>query len=193
MGLDDRITYMLLGAVIGFVLGYMVRYLRDIDETVHQVEDIVREEKDEIGSISMTYLKNFALMIVVLATVYAAFASQSASNSVKDTQKKLQLVVSCNQEYLAKTINALNQRTQYSLEQTDKNIALQRAQADYLNVVLEIPDAGEIRTDKALRLYFEKLTGFATVSGKQTDKILTNPYPTNTELLDCIAKKMEKS
>lgn len=84
MGLDERATWLLLGCAIGFVLGYIVRSLRDIKEELDEVEDILKKpERGEKGFMRYPIVADIMLILVVSITAWAAFASQQASNDVR--------------------------------------------------------------------------------------------------------------
>jgi hypothetical protein len=186
MGLGDRLGWLLLGCLIGFVLGYIVRYLHEIKEELDEVDHVVRKSHNEDGFVRNPIVLDVTLLLVVALTVWAAFASQKASNEVQQSQKTISRITFCNEQYLSKTIEALNERTTYSQEQANSNVALQRAQARFLTVVLTDPPVSKVQSKAALGQYFDALTKFVTVNGKADQKIENYPYPTNTELEDCL-------
>lgn len=180
---DERLGWLLLGCAIGFVFGYIVRSLRDIKEELDEVDDIVKgrqyHQEDEEGSIKTFLSKNIALLLVVILTAFAAFASQRASNNVRDNAE-------CTQEYLSETIKALNQRTKYTRTQARANVTLQKEQARFLNVLLGKPPPTQRESQVAFENYVNSLQSFINLSDKAAEQARTNPYPTNTELIECI-------
>lgn len=190
MGLDDRLWYLLLGCLIGFVLGYITRALRDIKEELQEVEHVVRK-KDERGFMRYPLVADLALILVVVVTVYAAFASQKASNDVKDAQDRIAQVTKCNQVYLTRALEALNERSTYSSDQAKANVNLQQKQLAFLTILLDVPPPTPAEGRKALTDYYkavqEGLEKFIDLSGKTLAKYRANPYPTEDELQACLS------
>ena len=188
MSLDDRIGYLLLGLLIGFVLGYIVRGLRSIKEEVKDVHEILEHDRkgDEYGFITNSFATNVGLFLVVLLTIFAAFSSQKASNDIKNNQDTISSFTYCNQQYLSKTIDALNERTEFSRQQASTNVELQKAQGEFLSVVLKKPPNSIEKREEALVEYFDALNKFVMFSAKNEAQVEVNQYPTNTELSDCI-------
>lgn len=193
MGFDERLGWLLFGCAIGFVLGYIVRSLRDIKEELDDVEKLVKQQKNEDGFVRYPLVMDIALLCVVVLTVWAAFASQRASNDVQSTQNDLARTTVCTQQYLSKTIRALNERTTYSQQAVAANVELQRAQAEMLSVLLREPPVGDPDREKAVQSYFRALTDFVSLSGRSGQKADTYPYPTNEELAECLNPRNSKS
>lgn len=94
MDLGDRIGWLILGCLIGFVLGYIARSLRDIKEELDEVDELVKHVSGADNEQAEARKKewwqrrlrgpDFALLAVVVITAYAAFMSQSASNDSKN-------------------------------------------------------------------------------------------------------------
>lgn len=183
MGLDDRISWLLLGAALGFVFGYIVRGLREIKERLPKVDDEKRKNEEGLSHASWMGL---SLLIVVLLTATAAFMSQKASNDVQSTQGQLSRVTRCNQQFLSKTIVALNQRTSFTIKQANSNVKLQKAQAEYLNKILQQPTPPRRELIVSLNTYFSSLKEFVDVSEQSRRQLSQNPYPTKKELSDCL-------
>ncbi len=215
MGLDDRLAYFILGCVIGVIIGYIIRSLREIDMKVSEVDEIVKKSHGEDGFVRLPSLveikvwfkqhlrkisvSGVALFVVVALSVFASFQSQLNSNAVKDTQDKLKVaqvridkITNCNQKFISKTILALNERTTYSTDQTKANIALQKGQLKLLVYLLTIPPPTPEQGDKAFRDYVAKLNHYVELTAATSDKQLNNPYPTPEEFKACVSKK-EKS
>jgi len=190
MPLNDRIGWLIVGCVVGFVIGYLVRSLREVKEELDEVKHTVDSHEhalDERGSFKLPEFRNVVLLLVVGITVYAAFASQLASNNVRDQQQQVERVTACNQEYLDRTITAINERTTYSTAQAEANVELQRAQSAYLGLMLSDPPLSDDRLQAALQDYFQSVGKFIDLAGRTAEKAQTNPYPTTTELTDCLA------
>jgi len=187
MEMDDRIGYILLGALIGFVLGYIVRSLREIKTGVDKVENAVKHQTaDERGAMSYRTVQSLALVSVVALTAWAAFSSQSAVNSVKDTQSNINRVTMCSQQFLSRTIGALNERTEYTQSQILANVALQNAQSAFLSDQLVSPPPTEAQSRASLQRYFVAVNQFIKVNGEARKDLAQTPYPTNQALLSCV-------
>lgn len=190
MGLDDRLWFLLVGAAIGFVLGYITRALREIKEELHDVEEIVKRDRGERGSALYSFVSNLSLVIALALTVYAAIVSQQASNDVRDTQDRMTQVVRCNQAYLAEALSALNERSTYSTQQARANVKLQKAQAHLLKILLTEPPPSELRGRRVLRSYFEQgVLNYIDVNSKAIKKYEMNPYPTEEDLWSCMSDR----
>lgn len=191
MTFDERLGWLLLGCLIGFVLGYITRFLKEIKEELDEVDEMMKRH-DEHGYARPYFLMDLLLFGVVLLTVWAAFASQRASNSIEDTQAKLARISYCNQEYLSKTIAALNERTNATQDQVDANVVLERAESMFLRaMILSDVDATAVR-GKALHVYSQAVDSFILTSKNAADRIESYPYPTNTELFDCLNQEVKE-
>lgn len=203
MGLDERLGYIVLGALIGFVVGYMTGRLRDIETLVKEVDEIVKEDRgidpeadqdrNERGVARFTpFLKQLPLFLALVFTLYAAFSAQAATNKEKQTSERLDATVqrlddltTCNTDILGKALNALNERTTYSGDQAALQLELQKAQATFLRIIIGPPPPTDEAAFAALKEYFDKLTQFAVVSEKSQEKIRNNSYPTKDQLDAC--------
>lgn len=196
MGLDQRLAYLLLGCFIGFILGYIARSLRDIEEKVTDIDNLMHKGDEGMVSIPKfrkPNLKDFLLFFVVALVAFSSFQSQKVSNEVKVnsdhnriTDIQVQKIVYCNQVFLQKTIGTLNERTTYTVSQAQANIDLQKRFSELLGVLTFKPPKSEIDRSNALDLYFLKLKTFIQVNQKAINKTVTNPFPTVTEFTDCL-------
>jgi hypothetical protein len=87
--LAERLTWMMLGGAVGFVLGYIVARLRDIKEELDEVDDTVKHlrSKDESGILrARPIVLDVVLVGVVCMVVWASFASQKAVNAFNEEQ-----------------------------------------------------------------------------------------------------------
>lgn len=189
--MDTRLGYFLIGCVIGSILGYLVRSLREIKERVTNVDEhLTQQDRNDSGFTTPEWVNRLCLFLVVGLTIYAAFASQRASNKVSDNTDRIGKAQSCTQDFLAQTIVALNARTTYSQLQAKSNVVLQKSQADFLGVFFRHPPASPHTATVALQKYFASLTSFVTVSGKNATKAQQNPYPTPSAFSDCVKHKL---
>ena len=198
MDLVERVGWFLVGVGIGFVLGYIVRSLRDLKDDMSKVKEEVDEvdglvkrklgdrKHDEEGFMHVRYVRDIAVLIVVCLTVWAAISTQKTNNELKEVQDYQGRLASCNQEYLAKTIRALNVRTSYTQEQAAANVELQRAQSEFLATVLRDPPASQAEREQAVRTYYDILQRFVKVNTDAKENLEDTPYPTNIELTECL-------
>lgn len=123
-------------------------------------------------------VQDFAVIIVVAVTAWAAFASNHAANEVQKTQDDQVVITTCTAEFLASTMEALNERTTFTKEQAEANVELQKAQAAYVGIFFQDPPPIPQQAMEALRKYFDKLTEFITINAKALAKVEQNPFPT---------------
>jgi hypothetical protein len=205
MDQTDVVSVFLAGGLVGFGFGYLVKAVRDI-------RDVVVEEKKEVdvlfaiakknhpedfGAVRWDLLRHVTLFLVVVLVAYSAIVSGIASNrsdravqNVQQVQKASNGIVVCNQEFLAKTIRALNERTEFTVAQTEANVELQKDQARFFTLLLEQPPRVERERRQAAERYLDSLTHFVSVSGQAKRQVETNPFPTNEELSDCLATQL---
>lgn len=108
MDLLERAIWLSIGGVVGFVLGYIVRSLHEIKETVTEVDNIVKGQdsdarsKTEDGLLRRPLLLDFVLLIVVAFTVWASFQTAYVNNRLNNT---IACITEQNVEY-AKALSA---------------------------------------------------------------------------------------
>lgn len=190
MGGDERVGWLLLGMAVGFIMGYIVRTLRElrsdvheVKEELHEVDGIVKKKLGERGNDSgfviPETLRNILLLVVVLVVAGSAFVSQKASNEVHNS-------ADCNYEFLIKTISALNERTEFTTQQAQANIELQKSQQAFFELLLRKPPETEARRSAAAQEYLASLNNYIDLSKLSTNKIEENPYPEAKQLQDCL-------
>lgn len=211
MSLTESVTVFLLGCLIGFGFGYIVKSLQDIkeelDEVKEEVEDVDRLVKshhpEEAGFITWELLKRAALLVVVLVVAWSAVATSITNNHVTDQsddlkrtqQQQIELqefvarMSTCNQEFLAGTIRALNQRQSSVQARADANLALQKEQAAFFSLLLGQPPKSESVRRNAAEKYLDALTHFVEQSNRTERQNDSFPYPTNEGLTDCINER----
>lgn len=197
MTLDERVLYLLLGVEVGFFLGYFTRMLREIREGVKEVDRFLKmspsRKRDERGVVGRQAVQNFALLLVVFITAFAAFSSQKASNdadeSLKQTkanQAQLERVVTCIISSQTELFDAINTRTTYTQGQAVANKTLQKAQRVFFGVLLHRPPYTEVKREKAAREYQDALDAFLDAANASENNAKFTKYPQAEDLLMCI-------
>ena len=200
---DETIWHLLLGGAIGFVLGYLTCYLRDIKEELDEVKDELEHEviprvRDEKGFMRNPLLADFAVLLVVVISVFASFQSQKSSNEsnrataeVRATNARLVKQNKCTRDILSKALEALDVRTKYTVAQIQANLELQSAQAKFLGVVGHQPPLTEKDRQDAFIAYQHTLDKVNTISQKNANNLVSNPIPTKQELSRCLQTNKE--
>lgn len=189
MDLLERLIWLGLGMALGFILGLIVANLRELKEEVDEIDTIVKEARrarDERGFMRYPVIADIALIVVLAIVVLGAFSAQRASNQTDANQQEIAKVTACNQEFLAGTIEALNQRTTYTQQQAQLNVELQRSQAEFLGILLEDPPPTDDRVKASLRTYYMSLSQFVDINIKSQLKAAHNPYPTTVDFERCL-------
>lgn len=194
MDLMDRLIWLALGGTIGFVLGYIVRSLHEIKEKVEHVDKIVSpeskwEQKNDSGFMRFPIVADLCLLLALFLTVWASFASQHASNQVKETQKQVEAVTHCNQVYLSALLKGVDSRTTSAKEASDANAELQQAWYQFVRFQLHIPPYPEDDQRRKANIYANKLHAFVEAYSKSKVNQNANPYPTDDQLASCISKE----
>ena len=202
MGLPDRIGWMLLGCAIGFFAGYVVRYLQDMKEELDEVDEIVKKQlgrraadkegksrDGDKGFVRNDLFKDISLLVVVIITVVAAFMSASASSKVTETQNEQGHDTDCTQQYLTKTVKALNERAEFTISQANANLDLQTSQAEFFGLLLKRPPETVRVREEAAQQYLEDLHKYITVVQKTKVKAELFPYPSDKALANCYNHK----
>jgi len=195
-------VHLLLGAAIGFVLGYFTRLVQDLKFEVHEVKEELDEVKDEIeqgvlprlerdekGFMRYPWIANIAVLLTVGLTAYAALVSQKASNDSHASQDRIENIVVCLQHAQSSTLKALNERSTFTKATVDANIELQQSQEKFFSILLHKPPFNEARRSQAARDYFGDLQTFLTLAKKGNAKVKANPLPTDEAFGDCLRRE----
>ncbi len=203
MDLSEKIFYLLVGGLLGFVLGRLSSSLDQIKKEVHEVDNIVKKrekrERDEHGFVRYPYVLDISLVIVILLCVWASFSTAETNDDLTETQSQLsetnedlldaqqaiERLSVCNSTYLARTLRALNERTEYVQGRADANVDLQKSQAEFLRVLLLIPPPTDNKARESLESYFKNLNEFAEVSDEAALATQKYPYPKDSALESC--------
>lgn len=189
MDLLERVILFGIGCAFGYLLTRIVDYLREIKEEVDEVLELEKNNsrpRDEAGIMRFPVVADIMLLLVVIVTVWAAVASQKASNTVEDQQDDIAQITTCNQEFLGAVLIAVNERTTFTADQARANINLQQSQSEFLAIVLEDPPRTDEERSAALRAYFSSLNEFIKINGNAAQKAEENPYPTIEQFTNCI-------
>lgn len=186
MSVTERIIFFAIGSGFGFIFGYIVRSLTCIQKDTAELKEAINIKKKEAGLARYPLLLDITLAIIVALTAYSAFQSQVNSNDVKNTQEQQTVTTNCNKKFLARTVEALNERTTFAHEQAVANLNLQKDQAQFLNLLLSDPPPTRVESREAFTDYVTSLTNFVEVSAKSINKIVLNPFPTVTEINACL-------
>lgn len=187
--MGSRLFWLSLGLVIGFIVGYIVRSLREIRDGVLEVEkSISKREHKEDGLVRYPYVLDVVLLLVVALTVWASITSQIDSNKVQRAQDKIDQATSCNKQFLSKTITALNERTAYAQESINANVELQKSFNVLVGLSLHDPPISKDAGRKVVETFHSALSHFLEISSKASLKAANNPFPTTKELQICLDK-----
>ena len=193
MGFDDRLGFLLLGCFIGFILGYIVRSLRDIKEELDEVDDYVKNlKKDQKGYLRLNF-GQIILLLVLALTIYGVVVAQLSSNKTNhtadvaaDTAAQLKTVVDCNKTILGVTLVALNERSQFSVDAAEKNISLQESQHSLISLLLGQPPPPPSVGVEATQKYNDDVGEYINVRKKSLQTLKSNPIPTVDQFTKCI-------
>lgn len=189
MDLNERILWLLFGMAIGFILGYIVRSLRDIKGEVDKIETLIEKRQNESNEGGFTrnpIVLDIVLLFVIGLTAFAALSTQQVNNQFQADQAEDEQDTQCTEKFLGDTIAALNQRTTFVQNQARTNIQLQRAQFIFFTTILKNPSNDQIEID-AFHNYIDAQRGFLEANEKLKDPSF-NPYPTAQELSTCLNK-----
>lgn len=203
MDWSDRLLWL----AIGCALGYIIRTLQDIKKEVHEVDTIVKHEKDDAGLARFPVILNILIVSVFLMTVYSvvrvemSYQKSDAAVSDLQTQQKeneaqndrIEAIAKCTLSFTSQTIRALNERTEFTQAAANANSLVLREQAKFLRVVLIIPPVTEEESRAALESYFDRLRRYNRVAELQRQQVAENPYPTNEELATCLRVEVDKT
>lgn len=170
MELSERISWLVLGMAIGFVLGYIVARLRDIKEEVDEIDEIVkqtqrvapkrvRRERDEDRFFRLPRGSDLAYLVALLLILSGLWFSNEQRNQLKET-------TACNTEYL-------------------------KSQAAFLSVILEEPPVPDEDRQVALQEYFDLLTAYSNADERPTPEALAK-YDISDKFKACLETDAEK-
>ena len=174
MDLLERAIFLLIGNFIGFVLGYVVRSLQEIKEELNEVDEIVKRNRNDEGFVRHPFVLDAALIIVVLITVWAAFASQAATNNFRK-------VMDCNNTYNQELGEVLSTRDEAVSLGVDSEIRLWAKYNELYEQATTYPEripALQEKLDRAIdahRIRLEKLQEARN----------NNPYPSHASIKHC--------
>lgn len=196
MDWSDRLLWLAIGCAIG----YIIRTLQDIKKEVHEVDTIVKHEKDDAGLVRFPVILDVLLVVIAVLTVFSVVRVEQSydksDQAIKDTQAqnaRIEAVAKCTLSFTSQTIRALNERTEFTQASANANSQVLREQAKFLRVVLIIPPVSDDESRAALESYFDKLRRYNRVAALQKQQVAENPYPTNEELARCLRVEVDKT
>ena len=202
VGFPDRLGWFILGSLLGLFAGYLIRYLQEMKEELDEVDGIVKKElgkraadkdgkrrESDQGFVRGDLFKDIALLVVVVITVVSAFMSSVASSKVQGTQNEQGHDTDCTQQYLTKTVKALNERAEFTISQANANLDLQTSQAEFFGLLLKRPPETVSVREAAAQQYLDDLHQYITVVQKTKVKAELFPYPSDKALANCYNHK----
>lgn len=178
MDFDDRLSWLVVGCLIGFVLGYAAKTLRETHQTAELSAAMTNKES---GFIQFPVVANVCLALAMCITLGAAVSTQNAKN-------RMDRSVICNQKILDELLIVVNARTNHSVLASESNVELQKSQAKMLRTLLHKPPYSERRQDEATKDHFDNLLKFLDLSEKSAKSADTYSYPTVADLEACLNK-----
>lgn len=189
MGLDQRISWL----VVGCALGYIIRMLQEIKTEVHEVDELLTREKDDGGFTRLPLVLDAMILILFALTIWSVFRVEGSVERSADADAanlaqndRIEQIASCNLEFTETTIKALNERTEYTVDQAAANVDVLESQLAYLRLVLVLPPVSPAQQRASLEEYVANLDAYVAVTGKARVKADIYAYPTNKELSDCL-------
>ena len=85
MEFSERLLYLLLGGFIGFILGYIVRYLQVIKEELDEVDQQVKDIRGEGGFMRKPVIADIVVLLLVVISAGAAFQTARVNSRLTDT------------------------------------------------------------------------------------------------------------
>lgn len=124
MDLADRLLWMAVGGALGFVLGYIVRSLKDIRKRVEHMEDVVTNDepaqgkhRGEDGFMQNRIVADVMVLLVVLLSVFASFQTAKVNSELEHT-------LDCISQYNSDYGGAIKSRDQAIKDGTQSEINL---------------------------------------------------------------------
>jgi hypothetical protein len=132
---EDKVIYMLLGGMIGFVFGYVVRALRAIEKKVDHVDEQVSDNGEKGAMPRWLTLRFIVLALVVGFTAWAAFQTSLINQKLTDT-------VVCLKTHNLRQAAALTARDNVVITGTRSEIDLWLKYEDLYKIAKKDPSKG---------------------------------------------------
>ena len=184
MGVDDRIGFFILGCFLGFVMGYVVRHLREIRNRLDEV-DIVVKPKNEDGFLETRFGTNIVMVMVLLMTAGAAFFSQRASDRVEDTQSQVSQTLACHQDVFESFIEFVGKRTELQVAQGKNASETSRKQLGYWNEAFKEPVNYDVAVRK-LKDYLASLEQDVQLSSELANYTVNSEFYKDPGIDKCV-------
>lgn len=85
MEFSERLVYLLVGGLFGFILGYIVRYLQVIKEELDEVDQKVTDIRDEGGFMRKPLIADIVVLFLVVISAGAAIQTARINETLRDT------------------------------------------------------------------------------------------------------------
>ena len=184
MDLNERISWLLLG----FALGYVVARLQSARQAKTKGDNKVQERgrQSERGFMRYPLVADGLYFMVLIIVVWGAISAQRTSNRVQETQERIEHVTACNRVYLGTLLSAVEPRTTSSQKQADANTELQRSWYEFVRFQLHTPPYPEGDQRIKANEYADALRRFILAADRSKQQSNENPYPTMDQFSDCI-------
>lgn len=184
MDLLDRLIFFVIGASIGFVLGYIVAHLREIKKGVGEVLDIEKNKpdsengpasRDERGEIKRPHhIASVGLFLVLIVTAWAAIATGKVNSELDHT-------VTCLTQYNSHLGRSLSSRDMAVKAGTQSEIDLWTKYKKLYAIAKSDPKKIPVVQEKLNKAILEHRNDLI-----ETQKIRQmNPYPDPDILKNC--------
>lgn len=135
---------------------------------------------------SPTILRDWVFWVLLLGVIiFSVVRTQQSNDRVADVQTSMLRSQDCTQQFFGSTINALNERTTYTVQQANANQDLQQAQLKFITV-LAAPDHTTAQGTAAFSDYFDALRHYNTLVQLGAGKADRFPYPRVEDYRACL-------
>lgn len=163
------------GLIIGWLLGRSARDVHDIKEATVPDEAKPARRRNKVDGFNLVVV--IIMGIAAIITGFAAHESDQATKRVDD-------VVTCNQQVLEKTVQALNERTTLSAESTRIRERRLRSQIRLVDALLDPEAQPSIQSVRA-RAYRDAVRAQIRVDAKTAKRRENHPYPSAEQIRSC--------
>lgn len=134
-----------------------------------------------------------AWVLLLSIVAWSVFQTAKTNSQLADAQEAMQRSSNCTQQFLGATVLALNERTTYSTQQAEANVALQEAQVEFLSLLSTDRGNDPATFNEALGKYLEAQRTYSEVVALNAGQVRQYPYPTVEEYRTCLSGDAEPS